>query len=208
MAITIPRFPSVPITLDREVQQYLGSLSERKHGAPGRITDIDAVTIEDRLLLVLGKYDISLSRVLCHTITRHLDTEEEVVTTFDDPDTFITETTIFFTIGLYALAPSVRKRIQQKRTYDQEVARCRAQNFEDAKQKISGIRVYQGSISELERELGWHGERVDTQGAETFLRAEDTFGLRLQAYRLGADAIVHYVPGSSIGTPVRFVDKK
>ena len=39
----------------------------------------------------------------------------------------------------------------------------------------------------------------------TFMQQADDFWLRVDAFCLGADAVVHYQPGSAIGTPVKFV---
>ena len=68
--------------------------------------------------------------------------------------------------------------------------------MEELTENIKDVRVYQGSLENV--------ERVDTGNPETFIRASDTFGLRVKAYLLGADAVVEYQPGSSIGTPVKF----
>ncbi len=79
-------------------------------------------------------------------------------------------------------------------------------------ESVKDIRVYQGTIDEVSEDLGKELERVDINQPETFIQAPDSknknLALRLLAKYLGADAIVHYQPGSALGTPVRFVDKK
>lgn len=80
------------------------------------------------------------------------------------------------------------------------------------KESVKDIKVYQGSIDEVSKDLGEELERVDTGEPETFIRAysdiDRNLKLRLIAKKLGADAIVHYQPESFVGTPVKFVDKK
>jgi len=56
--------------------------------------------------------------------------------------------------------------------------------------------------------LGFALERVDTKDPKTYIAAEDTFYLRVKAHLMGADAIVHYQPGSAIGTPVKYAKNK
>ena len=77
-------------------------------------------------------------------------------------------------------------------------------NSRDLSIALSEIRLYQGTIDEVERDLGRKLARVDTKKPNTFIRADNDYDLRLKAHLLGADAIVHYQPGSSIGTPVEF----
>ena len=50
-------------------------------------------------------------------------------------------------------------------------------------------------------------ERVDTGSSNQFIKAENLRDLRIRALELGADAIVHYQPGSAIGTPVKYIRK-
>jgi len=78
-------------------------------------------------------------------------------------------------------------------------------NLKNAERKIEHIKLYQGSIEEIQKDLGRSVKRLETGKPETFLKEDDTFMLRVRSYLMGADAIVHYQPGSSIGTPVKFV---
>jgi len=73
------------------------------------------------------------------------------------------------------------------------------------------IKVYQGSIGEASNELDRPLERVDTGKPETFIRHGDRspnalLFLRAHTALLGGNAVVHYQPGSAIGTPVRYRD--
>lgn len=111
-------------------------------------------------------------------------------------------------ISYELLMPSVRKGRRQLDEHYRRVRQYIEANLADIREKIEGINVYQGTVGEVERETGKHLERVDIGRPETFLKARDTFWLRVEAYLRGADAVVHYQPGSSIGTPVRYSDKK
>ena len=85
------------------------------------------------------------------------------------------------------------------------------ENDKEIKEKIKDIKIYQGDIKRAEKELGSLKE-VDTGSAETFLRESLAYGvgqprtyfLRIRAYQLGADAIIHYAEerNSCMGTPV------
>lgn len=77
------------------------------------------------------------------------------------------------------------------------------------------IRLYQGSIAEVERDLNMRLKRIDTQTPETFLKEYEAFDLRVKAAQLGANAVVHYRVQKMevgydcdddfhLGTPVKF----
>jgi len=90
--------------------------------------------------------------------------------------------------------------------YEQRRRQIWDANEKDMMDEIQGIRVFQGSIDEVALDICRPLQRVDTDSPETFIRASDTNQLRFMAYRLGADLVVHYQPGSSIGTPVKYSD--
>ncbi len=77
------------------------------------------------------------------------------------------------------------------------------------------IRLYQGSIDEVERDLNMRLKRIDTQTPETFLRERSHLWLRVKAAEFGANAVVHYRTQRDstthgdyltfhVGTPVKF----
>ncbi len=76
------------------------------------------------------------------------------------------------------------------------------------------IRLYQGSIDEVERDLNMRLKRIDTQTPQTFLCEYDELNLRSKAAQLGANAVVHYRTQRykeyydeicHVGTPVKFI---
>lgn len=96
-------------------------------------------------------------------------------------------------------------RKKEKKYYNRQ-CKLKRLNLGRLEESVKNIRIYQGTIEEVSEDLGRKLERVDIRGPETFIKEINTLQLRLLAKIVGADAIVHYQPGSSIGTPVRFVD--
>lgn len=78
------------------------------------------------------------------------------------------------------------------------------ENKKEAQEKTKNIKIYQGPLDEVEKELGKKLEIINTEGPQTFLHTDSVELMVAEAYVLGADAIVHYQPGSAIGTPVKF----
>lgn len=105
------------------------------------------------------------------------------------------------------IRPSVRQRRGLTVAYNHDAKVLRERNEKDLEDAISPIRLYQGTIDEVSGELGVGLKRVDTGKPETFIYERDSHALRIKALILGADALVHYQPGSSIATPVRFTEK-
>ena len=116
---------------------------------------------------------------------------------------------LYFLYDLYKLS--------KNKAYKQNVETFRKDNMYELEQKIKDITVHQGTIEEVSNGLGVSLEMVETGKPEKFIEAEDLFLLRVKAYLLNANMIVHYQPttnvtdyllGSSfeesvIGTPVR-----
>jgi len=109
------------------------------------------------------------------------------------------------------LMPSVRKRGEKTRNYwelKREILESHIQALSDL---ADPVKVYQGSIGEVSNDLDRPLERVDTGNPETFIRRDDRgpdalLFLKAHTALLGGDAVVHYQPGSAIGTPVRYKD--
>lgn len=97
-----------------------------------------------------------------------------------------------------------KKQFDSSPEYYSRVWEFEKANSRDLNEALSKIRFYQGTIDEVSKDLGKTLARVDTKKLNTFIRAQDDHDLRWQAYLLGADAVIHCQPGSSIGTPVRF----
>ena len=118
---------------------------------------------------------------------------------------------------LYSLLPPVIKRRRKTREFDAKEKMILEANTKDLEKLAASVKVYQTSMRELSEELGIPIERVETGNEISCLRTTNTaYGgrdnsllwLRAEAGMLGADALVHYTPGSAIATPVRFKGKK
>ncbi|MBI2584138.1 MAG: hypothetical protein HYW25_05705 [Candidatus Aenigmarchaeota archaeon] len=196
-----PRPRTVPL-MDRETRDILQSLE-------GRLDGVDVVRAEKGKILVLGT-EASPWRLAdrYHEISLNRETGELSETSFKRVTVPEGVATVL-TLGLYwLLAPNLRKRVRRQNEYDRKMRDFRDANWRETVEKADSVRVYQGGIEEVERETGRQLERVDTGKPETFIRGDDTLWLRIRAYQQGADAVVHCQPGSSIGTPVRYVDRK
>ncbi len=197
---------------------------------PERLNNPDMVGIENGKVYVLARgtgpnnnrfysitHDAITGKVLEEDSFKEISNMIGSVTNDD-----ITSALIFaFTLGLvpfiYETRPSVRERRKKTKEYNYSVEYFEYKNLEDLWKRVNHIRLYQGDIKTVEDELG-PLERVETGTPETFIETkyrliskgfifDSPFWLRVKTLELGADAIVSYQPGSSIGTPVRKIKK-
>jgi uncharacterized protein YbjQ (UPF0145 family) len=115
--------------------------------------------------------------------------------------------------GVYI--PFSLSRLNSDSAYNSKIDDINKANSEETtnnlKNEVKGINVYQGSIEEIEKQIGRELQLVDTGPNEPrkFVEAIDSFWLSAIASGLGANAIVNFQSGSPAkGTPVKFVDKK
>ena len=212
----LPSLPQIPIGLDQESIHFLKSLE-------GKVDEILVARKEGDLLSVLGYrggrlyFSDGYPAVSSYgvkdyvTITRTQSDVSE--TSFRGPDyknlrdVVAGILTIGFFIAYFELNARHRQLQRDQEKFHSLAAQMKKQNLQDIEEKIKPIRLYQADQAGVERDVGRTLERVDTGKPETYLHANDTFWLRVEAYQLGADAIVSYQPGSAIGTPVKFKDK-
>lgn len=194
----LPNLPKCSIGLEDCDYKFLDSLE-------GKVDYVDIVRIEDDSLHVLGSKDGFFTKAKYYVeIIQNRASGEVNETSFREVVTFGNGLATVFTLGLYLLIPSIRQGERLKNGYIEKLGKYERQNLREIEDKVKDIKVYQGTIDEVQRELGRPLERVNTNHPETFLKASDTFWLRVKAYQLGADAVVHYQPGSAIGTPVKY----
>lgn len=130
----------------------------------------------------------------------------------------------FILIGIpslinWARHPEIRERFYKTQEWKAIHRRLREANECEHRKRLeelaAPIRLYQGSIAEVERDVNMRLKRIDTQTPETFLRAPEAFDLRVRAAQLGANAVVHYRAQKMdagdgydevfhLGTPVKF----
>ena len=211
----LPPLPRIPIDLNLEEKEFLTSLD-------GKIDGLLVAGREDNKLYAMGNrggrlgydhfdqktiWDFSVREYV--TLDRETTTGKVEECSFQGSDYTPKESAGgILTLGLYVayreLTPAQRGRISSRRNFISRARNFEKKNLADIEEKIKPIRLYQGTIEEVERDIGRPLERVDTNLPETYIQREDIFWLRVQTYLLGGDAVVHYQPGSAIGTPVRF----
>lgn len=204
----IPRVPIAPLDIDEDAKKFLSSFS-----LEGKMHQIEAIGIEGNDVYVLGQH-------------HYPDRFFEIVYNkegYDRQSSFRAAGALesvlpsVLTLGLFQLTPWMSARRHKSREYKEKVDNFKAKNMADAEEKLKHIKVYQIDVSSLEKQLKKPLEIVDTGRAEQYLAASDTFYLRIEAYRLGADAISNlqafdnYLAGTPVnnylaGTPVKFLD--
>ena len=200
--LNIPKQPASPLVIGQEALKFVESLEDR-------LSYISVIRIDDTSISVLGS---NSKTGLYHEIVRYASLREDKYFSFKDPEIFGAISASFLTFGLYTFTENMRRRKRQYKDYQQKVKQYEEANEKEILEKINKIKVYQGDVKEAEKELG-HLERVDTGSADTFLKeplasnleSSRTYFLRIRAYQLGADAILHYVQDRNVcmGTPVR-----
>lgn len=200
--MNLPKLPYGMIDIDADTKAVLESLEE-KWFSDGvfnhKVCSVEAFGIKDNILHIIGRaggYNQLYFEIKKNIINGF--TEEVVFEPNNGPGMIS-----LCTLTLYDWLPDTKKRRKQTEDFWNLRDGLAAMNKKDIDEKIKDIRIFQGTIKEVERDLGVPLERVDTGKSETFIKAESDYFLRTEAYRAGADLIVHYQPGSSIGTPVK-----
>ena len=176
-----------------------------------RLEKIDVIRKIGNQMHVLGrngKFSKYLNHIV-YDITYGEIIDEDFFIKKDKDDLIRSEALSLFGVGIpfliYELMPKQRERRRKTKEYNKTLKDFKDANMKDLIEAVKDIRVYQGSIKDVERDSGNKLKRIDTEKPETFIRAKDTFWLRVKAYSLGADAVINYQPGSSMGTPVKYL---
>jgi len=195
--LTTPDSLFIPPEMKQEVVKFVESLEDR-------LSYINVAKIESDQIYVLG---YNRETGLYYEIIKDVLSGEESEFSFKNTNIASTSLAKLCTLGLYALTKGVRNRKKQRKMYYQKAKQYDESNIHLIEDRVKHITIYQGDIAEAEKELG-PLERIDTGSAEKFLKDSSTLNLRIRAYPLGADAIIHYVEtlGSCIGTPVKKKD--
>lgn len=223
MTLSLPKLPYVPIDLTPGDRMDLGSLENRmekilvvgKEKCLGAREKVGFYVFGCRgdHSLYYSEEHLSLNGWASEYVTLVKDGVNRKImeeSSFKDPHTtrtnlngflsFVTLGAYYFYLSRYVEGPLEDKKREFVRKINYHVHR----NFEQITRKIDPIKLYQGGQQEVERMVKKPVEVVETSRPETFLQAQNSFWLRVQAYLAGADAVIHYQPGSSLGTPVRF----
>ena len=200
----IPKPPQIPLEMDERARETLYSIGN--HRFFPKAARVEDNLLGEKVLYVLGNHlPSSFSGGNAVTVA-NLDTGCVNTVSFKSPGVLHGLAGIC-SLGLAYLIPSFRRRNSIEKEHKRLAEQYKEANLQDMIRAIAHIDVRQGSIADAERDLG-PLERVSTREPETFITGKDNFWLRVKAYLLGADAIVEYQPGSSIGTPVRKVQKE
>jgi len=149
----------------------------------------------DEKVHVLGKSNKKYRHYIIHDAKTGNIIYEDSFKKTDISNTDPLDTVIYAVCSLgYSLL--IKERIRKNDEYRRKRDEFEKANLADLEKAVKDIKVYQGTIEGV--------ERIDTGKPETFIKAKDTFWLRVKAYNLGADAVINYQPGSSIGTPVKY----
>lgn len=216
----LPPLPLVPIDLDQREKDFLTSLDGK----------IDRILVAGRgvdKLFVMGNREGALyfnqidpnyvnSWAVREYVTIDRDKSTGKVDTclFCGPD-YVSPKEVLLgvaTLSGYLIYRGLWSEKQRglrglQKEFHKEAISFRQQNLRDIQERVKDIRLYQGTLEEVERDFQRPLERVDTGKPETYIKEQDPFWLRVEAYLLGANAVVHYQPGSVIGTLVRFKEK-
>jgi hypothetical protein len=211
----IPNMPRSPVDIDEETMALIESLQDKWFAHPVitscryKVKSIEAIGIMDEILYILGR--AGPRNNLFFEIQRNIKSEnadvgEIVFEPYYGRGIFGCIAWIF-TFGLYDKWFNIKERSKQTNEYFTKCFKIEQANQTEINEKVKGIKIFQGTIAEVEAELNVALKMIDTGKPEKFIKATDTFWLRAKARRIGADAIVHYQPGSSIGTPVQIIYK-
>lgn len=218
----LPPLPQIPLDLDTDNRQFLESLD-------GRLDRILVARKEGDKLHVMGKKGrgsvyfegervvVSYPQGGLNYVTLERDTSSGEVQESSSLDVWSwsnkEKKLAWSTLGIgYAIwwtyfSKERKQRVEAEDNFKNKASHYYQQNLDDIRQKVKHIPVLQSPLSEAESRLGQKLDFVETGSADTFIHASELLWLRAKAYLLGADAIVHYQPGSAIGTPVKFKNR-
>ncbi len=214
----MPDVPYMPLRLDCEEKDFLDSLE-------GKINHILIVRKEEKSLSVLGYTGGSMRFVHYEPYVEERDVKEyvridwhrgtgEVNEAREEGVYYLTNKELLLsacTLNMYSivrlLLPQQREREEKQTLFYATALEYLRRNKAELEREVKQIPIYEGSLVDLERRLGRVLDFMDTGKPEQFLKAKDTFWLRVEAARLGADMVIQYTPGSAIGTPVRFRER-
>ena len=176
------KVPIISVEIDRneDTKKYVESIQKKETFIGGVSMHIEAARIEGDELHVIGYRGLDFVRY--YEIIKNMKTGEE----------------------RREKAGCFRRK--RRWSIEQKGVELKEKNVKELNELIKDIRMYQGNIEEMEKELGAL-ERVDTGKAETWIKKPNTLLLRYKAWKMNADAIVHYAVGSATGTPVKFKKK-
>jgi len=189
-------FPILPLDRHDEVKEFVDGLLNRK-----TISCVIAAKADENSIQVLGKKRYGDGFFdLCIELN------------FDKKSGSITKKSCFEACGsLFVFMPITGPLwlldMPKRKKFNKKLEEIRESNIQDIKNRIKDIGIFQGSIAEVEKQIGAELEIISskekTWEKTEFMKEHDIFQLKAHACLAGADAIVHYQTGSALGTPVK-----
>ncbi len=204
----MPKMPYSPINMDAEMIAFLKTLEDKWFVHPTikslryKVSSIEITGIIGNTLYVLG--EAGPFGELRFGMEKDIESSEVKENVFKP---YYRGLLWIFTAGLYGKIPYISAREKQTNEYWKRYREIRTANERGIDEKIKDIKVFQGTIGEIEKSLGVKLEMVELSKPETFIKADNIYWLRAEAGRAGANLVVHYQPGSAVGTPVKIIGK-
>lgn len=211
----LPDVPYMPLRLEKEEKEFLDSLE-------GKIDTVLVARREGEMFSVLGYNEGRMKFVPWEPYVEDRDVKEYVqaeVNRKTGEQTYEVSMGAFYYSGreevlmlgtlmvyglIRAFSPMQYERERRREVFYRRSKEYLTLNTTEVEEELKRILVYEGPLKDVMARLGVEVENITLPGVEQFISAKDIFQLRVEAARLGADAVIQYTPGSAIGTPVRF----
>ncbi len=197
--MTLLNMPKVP--LEYEMNQ---KVKKAVYSLENKFESIEAVSVFDGKVNVLGSQDSKsiFSLPIHYDIITNL--KGEII---KENEFLSAEEELLAVFGFFRKRSNIKKRLIKERGYKDKLMEIEQQNMDDIKKAIAPIKLFKEPIEEVEKLLKKPLEWTETRGPEADIEKPDKFGLLVEAYIIGADHLVDVERGSSIGTPVKYVDR-
>ncbi len=191
----IERLPFIPVDIDKDSLDFIKSIEK---------TDKDfAVCVEDGKLNVLySKSDGWGNYNFYHLKKDKYGNIEE--SNFSDKN--MNDSSSFFGLLIPYFKRKYKECVRLRDEHLSKINRYAKINEAKIEEAIKDIQVYQLSKDEYEKEFGVKTELALKDKPSTFLCENNRRDLRIAAYLIGANAVVHYHRGSAMGTPIKIID--
>ena len=204
MKLNLPNLPNIQIDLDDHIKNYLSKFQEDNN------TRIESARVEEGTLNILSiGYNEWGNEYVYHEANVDLANYQSKRTSVEKPIPGCLAT--IFSLGLVNFHPSIKEANKKISEHYRKHSDHIKKNTEEIENLVNHIEIYQGSIDEVEKNLGRKLEYIDTDKADKFIKGQsciridgEKFWLRVAGYQLGAELLVNYNPQFSIATPVRF----
>jgi hypothetical protein len=199
----LPSMPRIPIDLDDKTLDFLKGYQEVKQAY------IEAARIEDGTLHIFASGRTNFG-IEYHNATVNIEDYSGETDSFDvSPPGCLLE---LVTLGLAHKSSAQREAKRRESEFYGKVTNYMRLNENDIKETVSGIRIFQGSLDEVQSQVGMGLSYIDTgtddkfvSGGKYYKGLGEKLWLRVAGHKVGAELLVNYNPEANIATPVRYV---